>query len=440
MHSKAHGRRATALREPPRSLREVDRVSPRMTRSRCGAGMVLVLGLGCTPASSSPWPSRPVEVADVDTAAPREPAPAESAGSPFRVVARGAHGLMVARLGEAPVAVIGHVLADISADAIRLRPDRMAGLEETFGPLFRIDDLGGRWPDAAFLAAQDTFNGDLFAWRNDRWTPLHPERLEVASGGYVESWQVDPWLADSVLALHRFIVGYEFEVVSGVAPEGSSFPPAAVLAGPSDCRSAFATLSSAQWTTDGEVFALGRPCSVDAPPKISAHWSPTTGATVQPLPGLTAETDISAALVRVAADELFLVGSRRGKHQLREGYLVRWGGDGWIPEDLPAGAGDVRGLAPGDGRLYLTAPGRLWRRAAQGVWSEVALPDVDTAADRAPLRIDGMWRVDGATWIGASLPRPQGRNDPARHLILHDGDAVVPDAAAIDAVLASIVR
>lgn len=401
------------------------------------SSLAICLGWALAPACSPPPAAPPpliVEAPPVPSATRVVATASKPIGSPFRVVARGKHKLIVATLGKKTMAVLGNALADITANTITLRPESMKGLEGHFGLGFNITMLAGRWPDAAFVEANDTLNGDLFRWRADRWEPLHPKRLENASGGYYDSWQVAPWSGGRILTLFRLFTWQELEILHG---------PAAKLPRLTSTMSANAQcnfvrqVDAASWSQNGELILLGPSCKADDSESPSlVHWS-ATSTKMLPIAGLAEGDRISASFVRTSTQDLYLVGARQPQGQKPSAaYLARWDANAWKVEQTPATQGSVIGFAPGDGKLYLADSRRLWARASEGNWQAIPLPSLESKDADARLRIDGGWVVEGATWLSGSIGRPGGHSE---NVILHTGQASLPDDDAIEAALKPVL-
>jgi hypothetical protein len=414
------------------------------SKARRVAAVAAVLALtGCSPAGPQPPPTRPPHAplaagpgsavaAPAPSASPPASAsslPPSSAPSPYRVATIRDTPLRVGELSLAPgsrLGVLGGVPVEVRANSLELRRDLMAGLVKNLPGMARLTSIGGRWPDAAFVAADNTFNGDVFAWRAKRWQPRAPAALRADSGGYLERWRIGRWWKGRVLALHSTMGTHEWVLLSGRPGAMPTFEGKRV-----GCRVA---VQDAVWDDTGRIVAVGQSCPETEDAKLVAkHWaSGAASATVLPLPGSPEELWLAA----LGSSEVFAVGTERvGRDTLA--YLARFDGERWsrapLPVDFRLTDLRVAAHAPGDGALYLTTVGALWRRDAAGGWTRVPLPPAPEltkqtprirVAAGSPYWIDGMWQLGSAMWLSGQVPFT--RLSAAGHLILHASDVQLP--------------
>lgn len=328
---------------------------------------------------------------------------------PFTVLRSSPHPLVVTGITGRKLAVYGHLLVDIDERAIRPDPSLLAGFRGhgAVGPGFSIKAAAGQWPDRVVVAARVAFFQALFEWKKDRWVPQNPKIARIAKqphGGYLpETWQLGPWLDDSVLAAHWPPMSAKPQLSIAVGPSKlvPAIAPLSLESGPCDDL----VITEVVTTPDGELSARGtEQCSGNAQP-VLARWSKSAGAV----------TSLDTAVRK------------------------------------PKEAAAVFELA--DGRAYASAAGRFWQRPKSGAWEEVALPPVPAPPlrDRHPgstervLQINGVFAVGAQTWVSASVhPKGAPWNDPAFAsyyvLLAASKDVSLPDDQAVDRAYYDLIK
>jgi len=391
----------------------------------------------CSPPAAEPA-ARPSLVSVVgQAAAAPSAAPGPRVPSPFRVAALPKGPFQVTSVeasDRSRFGILAGAPVEVFAHEVKLRADLLVGVMEHFqhdDPEVKrpwgVNSIGGRWPHAAYMGADDSFVGDLFEWRGSRWHALNPKRLMIDSGGYLERWKVAPWKREGILALHWWMFRGEWKLLRGGTVPLPSLPKAAA-----PCDSVVAHIADATWFDSGEVVAVGPKCgAANESQSLALHWTGSSHPEVVALPDVPDARYFTPQLVAISTSEIYAFGAAWVAAGKTQAYVARFDGSRWQRLEAPAVHRDIVGHAPGDGKLYLSDEASLWVRN-EGRWQPVPLPHSNDAPPDTKVRVGGVWHVDGSLWIGASFMKGRDPN-PKAHAILHAGSPVIVDDDAIAA-------
>ncbi|MBW2453076.1 MAG: hypothetical protein JRI68_01120 [Deltaproteobacteria bacterium] len=400
------------------------------------AGWALCLLLGC--AGQAPPPERVAEPASA-SAAPADPAmPASAAattpgGEPSAGVASPAGTSTGATSAPPTFHVVaslpgpsrfvpiegrtflisdGPTLVEIVGDRVTSVGDRAAGMEKPFDALGRgeIATLTGRWPNDTWLAlnARQPVGGSsyLYRWAGDRWAEQKKlERYATGSTG---------WATGSSLVLFETTDGSRSELLA--VPDGSTSAVPRFTDASGACHLIGKRLRG---FATGELVVQGLPCTSGGRGGVIGYWpAGAVDGVIETLPDIDGDLFGVAAFAALSPNEAYVAGwSGPDVNHPKAPYLVRFDGSRAHLEKPPM-KGHLVALSLQAGpelwTVERTKAGvqKLWRRRADGPWSEVGLP---RHAGQA-LMPERVWaRGPGDLWVVAKAGR--------QHWLLHTRQA-----------------
>jgi hypothetical protein len=384
------------------------------------------------PAPPPPPPAVTVEVSGAPTALPAAPPPAPE--SPFHVVARAEGEDRVRLTLFAPERGLfvsdGGTLFEIRDGAV-VRTDAVAkGVDLNL--MRPITAIAGRWPEAAYATLMDG-NGRVgwsvvLHWEGAAWKPVSQLPLSWVFVG------VSPWdkgrlvgLAVKTLAYTRER-GYEFRVLDG--PHGGPFPkltpPTRKCKRQDDLRIAEVTPNGFLALPSGHAFVAGEECDGEV---TAVEWF-APGATQGTIATLAEGCWVTDPLLTGTRPEDVFVGFKCRNRKDEPVLLYHFDGKAFAPVPYPGKTVDLLQVTPG-GVLFANDDKVLRRRAPDGTWSEVPLPD--GLAGVSALHVaaeDDLWATSGGAVLRTRpVAEPQHLAWPAYGAQMARTSFAVPHAA-----------
>ena len=370
------------------------------------------------PTSAPSAAPAPTIVASAAASAP--PAPA----SPLQAITELPSDASLFALGARGFVSDGRHLLSIEGDDLVFDPAMMSGIEARSADNFwRIDQMGGTWPDGAFLTVmlpeERTGFSQHHRWLGTKWKQEGRSQNSESTVGFA------PWSEGRTLAMFRSgsMVRTRFEVVAG--RKGGPLPTPTAPAG-SPVGVCLTRLNAEAFTAlpSGEVFMAGSLCDMEGDASASAveRWAPgKSKGLLETLPGAaaTASLDVDGLVAR-SPSEVFLIGHLMTGKENRP-YFARFDGTRWIDEPPPM-TGFPAGLWLGpDGVLWTASGETLWSRAPGSArWAPMALPQ-DTKDGTWALHAQSVWpRGPGDVWVLAAGPKS------GRLFLMHTRPATKP--------------
>ena len=376
---------------------------------------IVVVGLaGCVP--ERPPPSAPVTAA--------------TQGGPFEVFAEGmCPKLRVYEVGDARWLVYGtygledtavgardarrivdpHVAAgqsfvvlDGEGEGSKREAAWFAGLPLDDHGYVRGDiDVGGRWPDAAWLLRVETAQGPA-----ESGVLLERKRLYYAWTG--QAWHEDAHARDAATP----------------GPRPPPFPDDTI------CSDAGASAHFANYASgrlpSGDTLVVGR-CEDDLHrAKGGALIASARAGEGQWHVALAPTSPIFDSIVNFdvamrARDDVFVSGYEPYRTGRGPTYLVHFDGNAWAVTSVPFGGQTVSAASSPDGTLWAIVEWRdLWKRTPEGRWEQVTLPAPRAAGgEPAKMRLLEVDTTGAETWVHAAYPVTLDDGASARRHVLY---------------------
>jgi hypothetical protein len=291
-------------------------------------------------------------------------------------------------------------LAEVQGDAVVPHPEWIAGIEK----VFEGDTLtfGGRFPDAAWLAATDDesmvrWSVTAYRFQRDRFVEVH-RREEL--GPIVEA--ILPFSEGRVIAL-RQNVSHNKLVVDVLSGEKGKLPePVALPDGASRLL-----LSAGAALPTGELFAYGLEWGAPEERLAVERWAHGASRGIFDLPraGDGLDRASPAGLWVRSATEAWVAATLVRKAHGEEPYLARFDGTAWTPVAAPVDANLERIAGAPDGTLCVVGRSRAdaadeneaWCRPPGGSFQRLSISDGHALVRQ-------VWpRSAGDIWVSASV-------------------------------------
>jgi hypothetical protein len=409
---------------------------PALTHS-CLALSALLTACGTPPPPETPAPATsastpPVPTSSAAASAATAPSGTPSAAasaaskptSPLQTITELPSDASLFALGARGFVSDGRHLLSIEGDDLVFDPAMMAGIEARSADTFwRIDRMGGTWPDGAFLTVmlpeERTGFSQHHRWLGTKWKQEGRSQNSESTVGFA------PWSEGRTLAMFRSgsMVRARFEVVAG--KKGGPMPtPTAPSSTPTSICATRLNADAFTALPSGEVFMAGTLCDTEGDASVSAaeRWAPgKSKGVLETLPGAAATATLEVdGLVARSPSEVFLIGHLLVGKENRP-YFARFDGTRWIDEPPPM-TGFPAGLWLGPNGVLWTASGEtIWSRAPGSTrWAPMALPQ-DTKDGMWALHAQSVWpRGPGDLWVLATGPKS------GRLFLMHTRPATKP--------------
>jgi hypothetical protein len=258
-------------------------------------------------------------------------------------------------------------------------------------------DVGGRWPDAAWLLRVETAQGPAESG-------VLLERKREYYGWTGGAWREDPHARDAATS----------------GPRPPPFPDDTICA-EAGGAARFENYASGRLPS-GDTMVVGRCEDELHRAKGGALVASVRAGEGQWRVVLAPTSPIFDSIVNFdvamhARDDVYVSGYEPYRTGRGPTYLVHFDGTDWGPVKVPFGGQTVAAAAAPDGTLWVVVEWRdLWRRAPDGRWEEVSLP-VPAGADK--LRLLEVYVTGDDTWVHAAYPVTLEDGASARRHVLY---------------------
>jgi hypothetical protein len=263
-------------------------------------------------------------------------------------------------------------------------------------------DVGGRWPDAAWMLRVETAQGPA-----ERGVLLQRRRAYY-------SWQGSAWREDA-----------HARDAATPGPRPPPFPDDTICADQGSSPSRFENYASARLPS-GDTLVVGR-CEdelhrakggalIASARAGEGEWHVALAPT-SPIFDSIVNFDVAMR----ARDDVYVSAYEPYRSGRGPTYLVHFDGRAWSAATVPFGGQTVSAASTPDGTLWTIVEWRdLWKRTPEGRWEEVTLaPPRTPAGEPAKLRLLEVETTGDETWVHAAYPVTLDDGAAARSHVLY---------------------